>query len=137
MKEKVTAEVQIKFVGESPAVKEMGGVLVKSVDHLDIQCLPTDLIHELEVDISGIKDFETVIHVADLKIPENITIMDKPDQAVALVEAPRTDAELDALNEEITVKVPEGAEEVKAEGAESEDAKADKGKEKKSESKDK
>ncbi|MFA6525603.1 MAG: 50S ribosomal protein L25 [Patescibacteria group bacterium] len=137
MREKVTAEVHIKFIGESPAVKEMGGVLVKSIDHLEIQCLPSDLIHELEVDISKITDFETVIHIKDLNVPKSVTILDDPELAVVLVEAPRTDAEMEALNEEITVKVPEGAEEVKAEGAEGEDAKEDKGKEKKAETKDK
>ncbi|MFA6391753.1 MAG: 50S ribosomal protein L25 [Patescibacteria group bacterium] len=137
MKEKVTAEVQIKFIGESPAVKEKGGILVKSVDHLEIQCLPSDLIHEIDVDISKLVDFDTVIHVKDLIIPENITILNNPDEAIVLVDEPRSDAEMEALNEEITVKVPEGAEEEVKEGAEVTDDKSEKGKEKKAEGKEK
>ncbi|MBU1952233.1 50S ribosomal protein L25 [Patescibacteria group bacterium] len=129
MKEKVVTDVLLKFVGESLAVKEKGGILVKNLDEVKIECLPSDLIHELEVDISSLKDFDTVIHVEDLKVPENITILDKPEQTITLVEAPRTEEELKALDEEIIVETPEGAEDEKEDGEEDE-AKSEKDKEK-------
>jgi large subunit ribosomal protein L25 len=135
MKEKVIADVLLKFVGESLAVKEKGGILVKSLDQVKIECLPSDLIHEIEVDISSIGDFETVIHIDDLNVPENITILDKSEQTIASVEAPRTEEELKALDEEITVETPEGAEEEKQEGEEEEEAKSEDGEEKKEEGK--
>ena len=122
MKEKVTADVILKFIGESQAVKEMGGVLVKNIDKVKIECLPDDLVNELEVDISSIKDFDTVVHVEDLNVPENIKIVDLPDQTVVLVEAPRTEEELKSLDEEITVETPEGDEEDKKEGDEEEES---------------
>ncbi len=132
MKEKVIADVLLKFVGESSAVKEKGGVLVKNLNQVKIECLPSDLIHELEVDISSIEDFDTVIHIEDLEVPENITIIDKSDQTVVLVEAPRTEEELKALDEEVVVETPEGAEEEKKDGDE-EEAKSEKDEEKKAE----
>ena len=113
MTEKISAEIPLKFIGESPAVKELGGIPVKNLDKIKIECLPDKLIHELEIDISQIKTFEESIHVQDLKIPEGITVMDKPDETIFLVEAPRSEEELKALEE-----APVAAEEAKVEGEE-------------------
>jgi len=113
MTEKITAEIPLKFIGETPAIKELGGIPVKNLDKIKIECLPDKLIHEVEVDISQIKTFEESIHVQDLNIPEGITVMDKPDEAVFLVEAPRSEEELKSLEE-----TPAAAEEAKVEGAE-------------------
>ena len=74
MTEKITTEIPLKFVGESKAVKEMAGVLVKNMDDLKVECLPSDLVHEIEVDITPLVDFETSIHVKELNIPNRLPI---------------------------------------------------------------
>lgn len=99
--EKVRAEVPLAFEGESPAVKDLGGVLVKSIDALELEAFPQDLPHTIPVDITVLKDFEAVIHVADLKVSDMITVFTEPTAVVALVQPPRSEAELESLAEEV------------------------------------
>lgn len=103
--EKVRAEVPLSFTGESAAVKDLGGVLVKSIDALDLEALPQDLPHNIPVDISTLKDFESTIHVSDLDLPKGVHIFTEPETVVALVQAPRSEAELESLAEEVTEDV--------------------------------
>ena len=122
MSEKVTAKVPLKFIGEAPAVKDMAGTLVRSMDELEVEALPTDLPHELEVDISTIKDFDTQLHVSDIKMPKGVVALAEADEVIALVQPPRSEAEMDSLSEEVKedVEAVEGVkkEEPAEEGAE-------------------
>lgn len=107
MTEKLHTEIDLSFVGESVAVKELGGVLVKNLDHVKVEALPGDLVHEIPVDISVLKTFEDLVHIADLKLPNGITVLDAPDDVVCLVTPPRSEAELAALEEKVEEKVEE------------------------------
>lgn len=99
MTEKITTEVVLEFVGESKAVKELGGILVRNLDKVKIECLPKDLVHTIKVDISSLNTFEGMIRVVDLKLPSGIEIKDKPEEVIALVQPPRTEEELKELEE--------------------------------------
>ncbi|MGC9048899.1 MAG: 50S ribosomal protein L25 [Patescibacteria group bacterium] len=105
--EKVTLEIGLKFVGQAPAVKELGGILTTPLTKLKIECLPQDLIHELEVDISGLKSFEDIIRLKDLVIPPNIKVLASPDEVIALVKPPRKEEEIKAIEEKPVEKVEE------------------------------
>ena len=126
MDEKVTAKVPLKFVGEAPAVKDMAGTLVRSMDELEVEALPIDLPHELEVDISTIKDFDTQLHVSNIVLPKGVVALAEADEVIALVQPPRSEAEMDSLSEEVKedveavegVKKEEPPEGEAAEGAE-------------------
>lgn len=85
MKEKITAEVEIVFIGESPIIKEVGGTLIKNIDALSIECLPGDLISEIKIDVSGLDSFEKKILVKDLSVPKNIKVLNNADDVVAMV----------------------------------------------------
>ncbi len=128
MTEKIKTEALLKFIGEAPAVKELGGTLVRSVDKIEIECLPQNLVHEIEVDVSALKTFEDRIHIKDLKIPAGIKILTDIDTTVATVEAPLSEEE---LKKELETPIEEKVEEVgvvekekKEEGAEAEAAPA-------------
>lgn len=97
LKEKLKTEIALNFVGESPAVKEQGGSLVKTLDSILVECLPTDLVHAIDVDVTALKSFDDMIAVKDLKIPEGIHVLENPDETVAKVEAPMTEDQLKAL----------------------------------------
>jgi large subunit ribosomal protein L25 len=99
MDEKIKTQVPLKFVGESKAIIEMDGTLVTNKDEVEIECLPDDLISEIEVDISPLDNFETQIRVSDLAVPENVKILDNPEETVALVQEPRSEEELAELEE--------------------------------------
>jgi large subunit ribosomal protein L25 len=98
MREKVTAQVPLEFVGVSPAVKELSGILVHGMSEIEIECLPSDLIAAIEVNIENLAEFDDMITVADLTVPDTVTILSDPDSMVAKVEAPSIAAE--ALEEE-------------------------------------
>lgn len=118
MKKEIEAHVPINMIGEAPAVKDLGGVLITSLDHLTVKCLPTNLPHALEVDISSLTEFGITITVADVVIPENVTVSEEPEQVIASVHEPRR-AEEEVIAEE--TEGEEGAEGEKEEGEESEE----------------
>ncbi len=93
MDEKVTANIPLVFVGSSPAVREQGGVLTHAIDHVEVECLPKDLPHEIEVDISGLVDFHHSIHVSDIKAPKGVDILNNMEDVVASVSAAKVQSE--------------------------------------------
>lgn len=105
MTEKITTMVPLNFIGDSSAVIELGGTLVTNKNEVEVECLPADLPPEIEVDITPLVDFETDIHVSDLKIPAGVEIKDDPEEMVATVEPPRSEEELAELEE--TPEAPE------------------------------
>ena len=118
MTEKITTEIELEFFGESKAVKELGGVLVKSIDKVKIECLPQDLVHNINVDVSTLNSFEDMIRVADLKLPAGIEIKGKLEDVVVLVQPPRTEEELKELEQKpVEAKVEEVEEAEKKEEA--------------------
>ena len=118
MDQKIETEVALEFIGESEAVKSLGGVLVKSLDAIPVSCLPTDLPAKIEVDISALKTFDEVIKIGDLKIPSGVKIPLDPETVIANVAPPRSEEELSQLEEKVeedVTKVEKVEEKVSAE----------------------
>jgi len=86
MDEKIKTEIELEFVNESPAVKDLNGVLIKALDHIEIECLPGDLISKIQIDLSTLKTFDDIIRVNDLNISEKIKILTNKETIIALVE---------------------------------------------------
>ncbi len=101
MDEEIETEVELEYIGEAPAVKELGGVLVKNIDAIEVKCLPADLPSEIRVDISGLKSFEDRVCVKDLKISAKVEVSIDPETVVALVAPPRSEDELSRLEEKV------------------------------------
>lgn len=99
MDEEMTARVPIVFIGESAAVKTDGGTLVKSLDELEIKCLPADLPHEIQVDLTQLKTFEDAITVGGLALPKGVTAATESDVIIATVARPLTEEELKKMEE--------------------------------------
>ena len=93
MDEKIKTNVNLKFVGESPAVKEMGGIFVKNFNSIPVECLPKDLVAEIAVDISSLKEFGNVIHISDVPAPTGIKILAHAEDVIATVTPPRAEEE--------------------------------------------
>jgi len=100
MDEEIEAEIELVFIGESPAVKELGGVLVKNIDELSVKCLPGDLPPRFEVDISQLKTFDDYIYIKDLPISDKVEVMADVETVVAMVSPPRSEEELAELENE-------------------------------------
>lgn len=93
MKKKITVEIPLNFTGESKAVKELGGTLVKNLDAVEVECLPGDIIKEIEVDLTKLETFGDVIKLNDLKMPADIELAGQDDLVVASVLEPRAEEE--------------------------------------------
>lgn len=93
MTEKLTTEIPLTFQGESRAVKELGAVLVKHLAEIKVECLPSDLVHEIVVDVSSLETVGSSFAVRDLPVPPHITILEKPDDIVVAVMQERHEEE--------------------------------------------
>jgi large subunit ribosomal protein L25 len=127
--EKITAKITLDFIGESPAVKNQDGVLIKSYDELEIKCLPKDLIHDIKVNLSKLENLEDAIRIKDLDIPKEIETLADEENVIATVAPPRTAEELEELEEKVEEKV-EGVEVEKGKEREEESTEEGKDKEK-------
>lgn len=107
MTERITAEVPLEFRGEAPVVKDLGGILVKSMDNLKVSCLPAHLPPKIDVNLDGLKTFEDIIYVKDLDVPQEIELLVAPEDVVASVTPPRSEEELAQLDQVVEEKVEE------------------------------
>jgi len=76
-------KVPVRLVGAAPAVVTLGGILVRGLSEIEIECLPNDLIEEVDVDLAVLKEIGDNIHVSDLKVPDNIKIITHADEQIA------------------------------------------------------
>ncbi|NBS67547.1 50S ribosomal protein L25 [bacterium] len=102
---KIEANIRIALVGESSAVKNLGGTLIQSLEELEVFALPDKLVSEIEVDIAKLATFYDVVRVSDIVVPEGIEVKNDAETAIASVQAPRSEEELAALNEAVDFDV--------------------------------
>ena len=112
MTEELIVDVPLAPTGESVAVTDLGGTLLHPTETVRVRALPDHLPQSIEYAIDSLVDFDATIHVRDLSIPGDVTLLTDPDEIIAKVQAPRVEVE------EVPV-VAEG-EEVEGEAAEGE-----------------
>lgn len=93
LRQEMQADVPLNFTGTSPAVELEGAILFTSIDHLKVKALPSDLPHEIAVDLSVLTDLDATIHVRDLPVADNVTVLNDPDDLVAKVTPARIEEE--------------------------------------------
>jgi large subunit ribosomal protein L25 len=106
MTEELTVDVPLVPIGVSEAVVTDGGTLLHGIESVRIKALPDHLPQSIEYSIEGLVDFDTSIHVRDLTIPSDVTLLTDPDEVVAKVQAPRIEVE----EEPVVAEGEEGAE---------------------------
>lgn len=99
MDKEISAEVPLKFIGESAAVKAMGGTLIKTMDMVVVDCLPADLPHEIVVDLSKLATFEDSITIASLPVAAGVKVRGEATATIATVAAPLTEEQLKKMEE--------------------------------------
>jgi large subunit ribosomal protein L25 len=110
------AEVPLVVVGHSEAVTTYSGVLMNALTSLHVEALPLDLPSSIEVDITPLVELEQSLHVRDLPIPANVTILTDPEVMVVKVSTPRVS--LEEEEEAAAAETAEGAEAAAGAGAE-------------------
>lgn len=91
--EKVTASIPLEFIGESPAVKELGGVLLTPLDEIEVEALPADLPDSFVVDLSKLEKVGDTFSVSDLKVGSKVVVQTELDSPVALVQEHKEEKE--------------------------------------------
>ena len=89
----VEVAVELKFVGVAPAVKNLGGILVRVMYELEISVLPKHLPHELEVDLSKLENLHDQVTAGDIKLPESAKLMVDTKEVIAIVSEPKEEEE--------------------------------------------
>jgi len=123
LEEKVEVEIPLEFVGQSIAVKDEDGTLVRNLSEVTIEALPENLIHDIQVDISVLETFDDVIKVRDLGVPEGVEIMEDDEAVVALVSRPQD------IDEQLEEPIDEELEDVEVIGEDEEEEGAEEGEE--------
>ncbi|MCM2339504.1 MAG: 50S ribosomal protein L25 [Burkholderiales bacterium] len=85
MNKKIKVNVPLEFVGISNAVKGGLGNLVKSLHEVEVEALPKDLPHGLEVDIAKLETVEDQIFVSDIKLPSGVEMVTGGEEVVASI----------------------------------------------------
>lgn len=100
MTEEIHAKIPLRFTGVALAVKDLAGTFVANLNEVEVKCLPKDLVHDIEVSIEPLIDFNSYIRVKDLIVPAGITVLEDMENVVANVVPPRKE------EEEVVAAVP-------------------------------
>jgi len=94
LKQEMEVDVPLVIVGEAPAVDELGGTLLHNLSVLRVKALPTDIPHQIEVDVSTLASMDVAIHVRDLNFNRDlVTAVTDGDTLVATVVPPKIEVE--------------------------------------------
>lgn len=120
--QKIKLEIPIEFTGVAPAVKDLGGILIKVRRTLEVEAEPKNLPHEIKVDISPLATFESQILAKDIALPTGVTLAQgfSEGEVIALVSEAKEEVEE-------TVPVDLSAIEVEKKGKKEEEGAADAG----------
>lgn len=97
MTETLRTSVTVHFIGVSGAVKDFNAVLVKNLEQLEVECLPTDLPERIDVDISVLAKPGEGIRVREVQVPDTIRLLNDPDTMVAVATFAKVEEEVAAV----------------------------------------
>lgn len=97
--EEVHVDVPLKLIGESPGVKNEGGILTFVTHKVSVSCLPKDIPTQMEIDISGLRLGDS-IHASDLKFAAGVKLLDDSHETIVSIVAARGAKVAEAKEEE-------------------------------------
>ena len=117
--EKTRAEVPLRFVKESPAVRTLGAVLLHALANVTVEAFPQDIPHLIEVDLSGLQEIDDAIFVRDLVVDAaTVRVLNDPEDLLVKAVPVKVEEEVKPAAEAAVVVEGEAA----AEGAAAEGA---------------
>jgi large subunit ribosomal protein L25 len=97
----IKINVPVVAKGDPIGVKQEGGSLEHILWEIEVECLPTDIPKEIEVDVSNLKIGDS-IHIKDITFPPKIKVLHEPETVLLSVAAP--------IKEEVAAEPLEGEE---------------------------
>jgi large subunit ribosomal protein L25 len=118
----IKARVPVRLVGEAPAMKIGGAVMLHLLDAVEVEARPMDLPDALELDISGLEELKSARHVGDLAVPPGVTVLTDAAEPVIKIEPSKLTLIEEAEAAAVQAEAPEqpAAEEETPEAAEAE-----------------
>jgi large subunit ribosomal protein L25 len=104
--ENIRATVSLNFVGVSTAVKDFNAVLVKNLESLEVECLPTDLPERIDVDITPLEHPGDGVRVRDIVVADKVRLLDDPDTMVVVATFAKVEEEVVAAPTEEVSAIP-------------------------------
>lgn len=89
--ETIVVKVPVAVKGEAPGIKE-GGILEHILWEIEIECLPTQILENISVDVSALGVGDSIL-VKDLTIASEITVLSDSEATVVAVAAPHVEKE--------------------------------------------
>ncbi len=87
MAERIRVEVPIVSIGEAPALKLKESFLLQELDSLSVECLPGEIPDRVELDLTSLAEVGQAIHVKDIILDKEGTILNNPEQLVVKINA--------------------------------------------------
>jgi large subunit ribosomal protein L25 len=91
--DEVEIEVPVNLLGESPAVKNLGGILIKLMETIKISSKVDQVPESIDLDIEGIESLEQSLLVSDIEVPDGVKVITDDTFAIARVIPPRIEVE--------------------------------------------
>lgn len=117
LKEKITAAVPVVLKGEAPITKSGEGLLLQTLNEVEVECLPTDIPQHIVVDAGKLTEVGQTVHVKNLKVDKDkVEIKNDPEEVVVSVQT--------AEMKEVVEETPVSPEEVEATAEKGEEVEA-------------
>ncbi|MSZ55176.1 MAG: 50S ribosomal protein L25 [Actinobacteria bacterium] len=84
LSEEITMHVPLRLTGVAKAVVSAGGLVDPAVDSIEVRTTPSNIPNEILIDITDMTS-ESVVHLADVKMPAGVTAVGDPDMLIATV----------------------------------------------------
>ncbi len=91
--QRISAQVPIVLIGESPGAREASGAVIQQLRELTVEALPLEIPNEVEVDLAILTDSSGAIRVGDLILPDNVDVLTEADEVVVRIEVTRAEVE--------------------------------------------
>jgi large subunit ribosomal protein L25 len=124
LEEKIRVEVPVHLVGESAAVKRGDADVLQPIHSLEVECLPTSIPEEFEVDLTPLAEIDSGLRVSELEVPRGVTVLADPDDLVVKIVHKR-ELKVEEEVPAVEAAVPAEGEEAPAEGAPAEGEQAE------------
>lgn len=93
---KISGPVPVRFVGEAPAIRDHGGVLVIHSDTIEVEALPSDMPEALEISLDSLTELDSYLHAKEIQVPAGVEIITDGEHLMAAITRPRIVVDEDA-----------------------------------------
>lgn len=105
MAEKIRVEVPIVSIGEAPALKLKENFLIQELNSLSVECLPGEIPNRVDIDLTSLTEVGQAIHVKDIMLDKEGTILNNPEQLVVKISARHIEKLVEEEKEEVEAPV--------------------------------